>query len=184
MKSNESIVVKPFSHIYVEKEVAKERLVRDILFRFPDATVIEINHYKDIFCRKKQNPVLQKQAQSLILAKKQGQLLYKGAPVCQNFGNENFYYTSCIMNCIYDCEYCYLQGMYPSANLVIFVNLEDVFLEVEKLLMTQSVYLCVSYDTDLVALNDLTGFVEKWIDFTETHENLRIEIRTKCGRKD
>ena len=36
------------------------------------------------------------------------------------------------MNCVFDCEYCYLKGMYPSANLVVFVNLEDIFAEVEK----------------------------------------------------
>jgi len=29
------------------------------------------------------------------------------------------------LNCVYDCEYCYLQGMYPSANIVVFVNFED-----------------------------------------------------------
>lgn len=33
-------------------------------------------------------------AQNLILAAKHGELLYPGAPVCQNFGNEHFYYTS------------------------------------------------------------------------------------------
>lgn len=31
-----------------------------------------------------------------------------------------------MMNCIFDCEYCYLKGMYPSGNLVVFVNLEDI----------------------------------------------------------
>ena len=32
-----------------------------------------------------------------------------------------------MFNCIYDCDYCYLQGMYPSANIVVFVNHEDFF---------------------------------------------------------
>lgn len=39
-----------------------------------------------------------------------------------------------MMNCIFDCEYCYLKGMYPSGNLVVFVNLEDIFAELESLL--------------------------------------------------
>ena len=47
------------------------------------------------------------------------------------------------MNCVFDCEYCYLKGMYPSANLVVFVNLEDIFAEVEKRLAAHPVYLCV-----------------------------------------
>ena len=28
-------------------------------------------------------------------------------------------------NCIYDCRYCFLQGMYSSANFVLFVNFEE-----------------------------------------------------------
>lgn len=55
-----------------------------------------------------------------------------------------------MMNCIFDCEYCYLKGMYPSGNLVVFVNLEDIFAELEALLAQKSIYLCVSYDADLV----------------------------------
>ena len=89
-----------------------------------------------------------------------------------------------MMNCIFDCEYCYLKGMYPSGNLVVFVNLEDIFAELEALLSQKSIYLCVSYDADLVAIESLTGFVREWIAFTKKHENLTIEIRTKSGRCD
>ena len=89
-----------------------------------------------------------------------------------------------MMNCIFDCEYCYLKGMYPSGNLVVFVNLEDIFAELEALLAQKSIYLCVSYDADLVAIESLTGFVREWIAFTKKYENLTIEIRTKSGRCD
>ena len=57
-----------------------------------------------------------------------------------------------MMNCVFDCEYCYLKGMYPSGNVVLFVNLDDIFDEVYKLLQKHPVYLCVSYDTDLLAV--------------------------------
>lgn len=136
-----------------------------MLAQFPQAEVIDIDHYKDVFCRSRQDYVRQHAAQNLILAAKHGELLYPGAPVCQNFGNEHFYYTSCVMNCVFDCEYCYLKGMYPSANLVVFVNLEDIFAEVEKRLDAHPVYLCVSYDTDLLALEHLTGYAARWIEF-------------------
>ena len=87
------------------------------------------------------------------------------------------------MNCVFDCEYCYLKGMYPSANLVVFVNLEDIFAEVEKRLAAHPVYLCVSYDTDLLALEHLTGYAARWIEFVRRMntggQRLRIELRTK-----
>ncbi len=172
-----------FSHIYIEKQIRNHPRTQGVLAKFPSASVIEISHYKDVFCRSKQNYQLQHRSQNLILAAKQGALLYKGAPVCQNFGNSNFYYTSCMMNCVFDCEYCYLKGMYPSANIVVFVNLEDIFADVEQMLKKHSLYLCVSYDTDLLALEGILGYVREWCLFTEKHDNLKIEIRTKCANK-
>ncbi|EOS41655.1 hypothetical protein C809_04226 [Lachnospiraceae bacterium MD335] len=172
-----------FSHIYVEKAVLEHARTRRILAEFPSATVIEIDHYKDVFCRSRQSIRFQRRAQNLILAAKQGTLLYEGAPVCQSFGNRYFYYVSCAMNCIYDCAYCYLKGMYPSANIVVFVNLEDIFAQVRQVLEQHPLYLCVSYDTDLPALERIIGYVREWCDFAANHENLKIEIRTKCASK-
>ncbi|MDE7202873.1 MAG: radical SAM protein [Lachnospiraceae bacterium] len=172
-----------FSHIYVEKSVRNHVRTQKILAKFPSAEIIEISHYKDVFCRNRQSYQLQHCAQKLILAARQGTLLYEGAPVCQSFGNQYFYYVSCAMNCIFDCEYCYLKGMYPSANIVVFVNLEDIFAEIERMLEHHPLYLCISYDTDLLALEQIIGYVREWCDFTARHENLKIEIRTKCANK-
>lgn len=172
-----------FSHIYVEKAVLNHVRTQKILAKFPSAKIIEINHYKDVFCRSKQSHVLQHHTQKLILAARQGALLYEGAPVCQSFGNRYFYYTSCMMNCIFDCEYCYLKGMYPSANIVVFVNLEDIFAEVEQVLKNHPLYLCVSYDTDLLAMEQMIGYVREWCLFAGGHKDLKIEIRTKCANR-
>lgn len=168
-----------FRHIYVESKVLRLKRTERILAHFPKAEVIEIRHYKDVFNRRRQNPAVQHQHQNLIIAAKEGRLVYPGAPVCQSFGNAHFFYTSCVMNCVFDCEYCYLKGMYPSGNLVIFVNLEDIFEEVRGLLAKFPVYLCVSYDTDLMAVEGLTGYVEEWARFVRSNPGLSIEVRTK-----
>ncbi len=93
-----------FSHIYVERAVREHARTQEILSKFPQAEVIEISHYKDVFCRSRQSYQLQHHTQKLILAARQGTLLYEGAPVCQSFGNRYFCYTSCVMNCVFDCE--------------------------------------------------------------------------------
>ena len=90
-------------------------------------------------------------------------------------------YTSCIMNCIYDCDYCYLQGMYPSGNIVVFVNLEDYFTELDALLTNHPVYLCCSYDSDLTALNGLFPHAEEFCRYATAHPKLRLELRTKSA---
>lgn len=170
-----------FSHIYIEEKAFKYAISQNILDRFGKAKKIEIGHYKDVFCRPNQGFQVQKSAQKLILAVKKDNFLYKGPEVCQNFGNENFYYTSSILNCIYNCDYCYLQGMYPSANIVVFVNIEDFFSAVADELRKHPVYLTVSYDTDLLAFENVIPFSSLWIDFARKNSGLKIEIRTKSA---
>ena len=172
----------PFSHIYVEEELLGREEVLAILKKFPKAKLIPIRHYKDLFNRRKQNRALQEKSRKLILARKEGQRIYPGAPVCQSFSESSFYYASLLMNCPFHCEYCYLQGMYPSANLVLFLNLEDYFSDCRRFIKEKgSLYLCISYDTDLLALEELYPYVERFARFLEEEPNLRIEVRTKAG---
>ena len=172
----------PFSHIYIEEALLGGEEAEAILRKFPKAKCIPIRHYKDIFNRRKQNRALQEKSRKLILAKKEGQRIYPGAPVCQSFSESAFYYASLLMNCPFHCEYCYLQGMYPSANLVLFLNVEDYFSDCQRLIQEKgSLYLCISYDTDLLALEELYPFVERFARFLEKEPNLRIEVRTKAG---
>ena len=170
-----------FSHVYVEKNAYSHEIAHRILSFLKKSTIVEVDDYKSFFARSNQIFNVQKNSQKLILAVKKDNLLYEGAKVCQSFDNENFYYTTSVINCVFDCEYCYLQGVYPSANIVIFVNIEDIFDELDKMLENQSIYLCVSYDTDLLGIDFLTNFVNKWYVFSEKHSNLKIELRTKSS---
>jgi spore photoproduct lyase len=182
LKNLKQICYNPdFSHIYVEKRVWEHPRTKQILSHFAQAKIIAIDHYKDVFNRRGQDRIRQQQSKSLILAAKEDHFFYEGAPVCQDFGNTNFYYCSTMMNCVYDCSYCYLKGMYPSGHLVIFVNLEDYFRALEAELLKHSMYLCVSYDADLLALEPVAGYAAQWAEFASKQDNLTLEIRTKSA---
>ena len=170
-----------FSHIYIEEDIFAHPVTQRILSRLPDSTNIMVKHYKDVFCKKNQHFSAQAVSRKLILAKKRDTLLYKGSPFCDDFGNSGFFYTTDIMNCVYQCEYCFLQGMYPSANIVIFVNLEDTFKEIERHLEKKKMYVCISYESDLTALDHLTDFISEWIGFADRNDNLTVEMRTKSA---
>jgi len=170
-----------FSHIYVEEAVRDHPVTRKILSKLADPSIIPIKHYKDVFCRKNQEFNAQKNTPQLILAKKADPFLYAGSSLCDNFGHADFFYAPGGMNCLYQCEYCYLQGLYPSANLVVFVNLEDTFRDLEQRLEKAPMYVCVSYDTDLLGLEPLVGFAADWIDFAARHTQVDIEMRTKSA---
>ena len=171
-----------FRHIYVEEALLQSPETKGILQKFPKAKVIPIKHYKDVFNRKKQGRLAQSHSRKLILAKKEGQRLYDGAVVCQDFSESHFCYTSLLMNCPFHCAYCYLQGMYPSSNLVMFLNLEDYFADCRKWIAEKgSLYLCISYDTDLLAMEGIYPYVEEFARFLNQENALRIEVRTKAG---
>lgn len=170
-----------FTHVYVEERAREYPLTSEILGKLSGANIIPIKHYKDVFDRKRQNAVLQREHKALIIAVRDGNRIFKGAPVCQSFGNKNFYYASSMMNCPFDCEYCYLKGMYPSSNMVVFVNLEDYRADVEEKLKEGPMYVCASYDTDLLAMNGLTGHADFWKKLALEHDDLLVELRTKAA---
>lgn len=182
MPLNRTFLMPEFSHIYIEKGVQDHPRTQEVLQHFPHARRILIDKYEDLFNRPRQNYLLQQKTRPLILAEHTGRKIYPGSPVCQSFDERYFYYTSSIMNCLYSCSYCWLKGLYPSAYPVLFVNLEDTFAEVEKMLEEHPVYLCVSYDTDLLAMEGVCHYASLWSEFTCRHDDLTIEIRSKGSR--
>ena len=170
-----------YTHIYVERSAYGYPLTKKILEGSQGSRIIDIEHYKDIFDRPRQDLDFQRKNPALILAVRNGARAFKGAPVCQSFGQRNFYYSSSIMNCPFDCEYCYLKGMYPSSYIVVFVNFEDYRKDVEGYLEQGPMYVCASYDTDLIALNSLTGLADSWCGLAEEKEDLLVELRTKAA---
>ncbi len=109
--------------IYIEEAVADHPRTKSICARFPKATKVYCKHYGEIFNRKAQNFRLQKKQPALILAHKHKNHVLD-APDGYGIGGRRNYYFSHMLNCVYDCRYCFLQGMYRSANYVIFVNYE------------------------------------------------------------
>lgn len=165
----------------MERKVKDHPLTRDILSRLKDSEVIYIGHYKDVFSRSRQSSPDQMRSRSLILAAREGKFVFEGAPVCQSFGNRDFYYVSCAMNCPFNCEYCYLKGMYSSGNIVVFVNYEDYERELKETAEGKHAYACVSYDTDLLGLDYISGQASRWMTFAEENPDILIEMRTKAA---
>lgn len=172
---------KPFEHIYVEDKVKDLPDTKAILANFPKAVVIPIKHYKDVFNRPRQDSSAQVGSRALILGSNEGQRLFKGAPVCQDFGYDNFMYTASVQGCIYNCDYCFLKGMYATSNIAMFVNFDDYARDVKEECAKGPLYLCVSYDTDLQGLSGIIDYCGRWAELAVSTPNLTIEIRTKAA---
>ena len=166
--------------IYIEEQVAEHPGTLDILERFPDTRQIYCQRYGEIFNRKAQSFRSQKQQAALILAKKHKNFLL---PTPENYGigaTENFYFSH-MMNCLYDCRYCFLQGMYQSAHYVLFVNYEDFAKEIENKIntRTEEVHIFSGYDCDSLALEPVTKFLDYFLPVFRDKPNALLEIRTK-----
>ena len=169
-----------FSAIYIEEEVYTHPRVTEILQRFPAVPQIKCGRYGEVFNRNAQNFRLQKKFPALILANKYGNLILP-APAGYGFESGKGFYFSHMLNCIYDCRYCFLQGMYRSANYVLFVNYEDFSFEIEKTVsraLEPTIYYS-GYDCDSLALDPISKFCDHFLPVFKKNLDATLELRTK-----
>ena len=134
-----------------------------------------------MFNPKAQNFRLQKQRPALILAEKYHRFVLE-APAGYGIGGQKNYYFSHMLNCLYDCRYCFLQGMYQSAHYVLFVNYEDFQDEIRqhcRQYPDEAVYFFSGYDCDSLALEPVTGFAREFLPVFVELPNAWLELRTK-----
>ena len=174
------------NQIYIEKEIENHPRVHGILKKFKGKPPIYIDKYSSIFNRKNQNFRIQKKYPSLILAQKKAGYVLK-APEDFGIGNSYNFYFSHMYNCLYDCEYCFLQGMYSSADYILFVNFEDFEEEIKdkiSFLKNEKVTFFSGYDCDSLAFEKISGFVRYFLPIFKNFPNVDIELRTKSIQID
>lgn len=170
-----------FELLYIEEDVKNAAITKQICNRFTSRTPIYCEKYGEVFNRQNQNFRLQKENPSLILAKKHGNLVLE-APKGYGIGSHYNFYFSHLLNCPFDCRYCFLQGMYTSANFVLFVNYEDfqeaILKKIEEF-PGETCYFFTGYDGDSLALESVTQFLKSFLPFFAKTKGAFFEIRTK-----
>lgn len=167
--------------LYIETAIAQHPRVAAIRQRFPAARVIPCARYGEVFNPKAQNFRLQKQRPALILAEKYQKFVLP-APPGYGIGGRRNYYFSHMLNCLYDCRYCFLQGMYQSANYVLFVNFEDFQQQIRQVCTEtpdEDIYFFSGYDCDSLAFEPVTGFAEAFLPLFAELPNAWLELRSK-----
>jgi spore photoproduct lyase len=167
--------------LYIEDGITDHPRTQEILNRFPDAARIPCGRYTEIFNRKAQNFRLQKRRPALILAAKFRNHVLP-APPGYSIGARHNYYFSHMLNCIYDCRYCFLQGMFRSAHYIVFVNYESFAYAIENMIRQhagETVQFYSGYDCDSLALEPVTRFVEFFLPLFEQYPQAGLELRTK-----
>ena len=169
--------------LYIEKDLTDQSLVEYVKKHFHNAERVYIEKYGEVFNIKSQNFRQQKIKPALILANKIGQKIIATPAEYESGGDKNFYFSH-MLNCVYDCRYCFLQGMYRSANYLLFVNYDDFANDLRehvKQTSAKNPWYFSGYDCDSLALEPVTGFAEYFLEVFAEPDMLKatLELRTK-----
>lgn len=181
-----SLPAKAFSRIYVETAARAYPLAGRILEQFPRARVVEIGDHREVFGRSRQAFHRQKRVPQMILAVRRSGFLQGGNELQQEGLSSNFRYTNQVLNCLYDCQYCFLQGRFSGAQQVVFVNSADYYSALEGELAgraeaVEPLRVALSYETDLLAMESRLGMGRDWVEWSRGRKGLLLEFRTKSA---
>ncbi len=172
-----------FSRILIENDVRDYPVTQTILERFPQVATKAIDKVDDIFGRVKK-PYLQKRDNlQLFLGKKRGTKI-KLAPDAYGLAGEPHYYFIHAYNCIYECEYCYLQGHFQSPDIVLFLNHDEIGEEIEKTINKNGknpIWFHAGEFSDSLALTHLTGELPFYFELFKKYPQAKLELRTKSA---
>jgi spore photoproduct lyase len=174
-----------FEVIYIEKQLHNHPRVLEILKRYPHSEIKIIDKIEDVFGRVKK-PYLQKRTNlNLFLGDKKGQLV-KMAPPAYGLSGEPHYYFVHAYNCIYECNYCYLQGYFHSPDIVLYLNHEEISLEIKRVAEDyhiqypeKQVWFHAGEYSDSLALTSLSGELGHYFKLFKTLPQCNLELRTK-----
>jgi spore photoproduct lyase len=169
--------------IYIEQQVLEHPRSKFILGRFPLAQKIVIERYSEVFNPHAQDFRIQKQNPSLILAAKDNKRVLSTPTQYETGGGANYYFSH-MLNCLYDCRYCFLQGMYRSANYLLFVNYEAFLEDIQDLAELhisddKPAWFFSGYDCDSLAMEPVSKFAQYMVPKFSGLKNAVLELRTK-----
>lgn len=172
-----------FHKILVENRVKDHPRTKAIIEKLSSSEVIPIERIGDWFGKVHKPYLTKRDKLNLFIGNKDGALI-KPAPPAYGEDSGPHYYFVHQYNCLYECQYCYLQGYFSSPDIVFFVNHEEICEEIKTLCINthkdeQKVWFHGGEFSDCLAMTGLTG---EWPLYFETFRqipNAYLELRTK-----
>lgn len=166
--------------IYIEKQALEYEQTKKIIERFKSASIIFIDNYKNIFDKDYTNLDSKK---ALIIAKLNSNAVSE-APAWYGHTKSAFFFKTSL-NCIFDCDYCYLKWAFKNENMVVFVNYDDIKKQIKDKIKTldwnETHWFYSSDYSDILGMDVLSNFSSEFVQFFEQFDNVKMEIRTKSA---
>jgi len=168
--------------IFIAKNAVKNKRAGEIIKRFAPAKVREVDDVlaTNEYLEKFPDPWAEGK-QSLFLCKFPGKFL-EPCPCTKEYLSCGYFNISPVVGCPIDCSYCILQGYLTAFPIQAYVNLEDLFSELENFLKKHPhsrVRLGTGELADSLALEPKLGYAKTLIEYFRVKQNFIFELKTK-----
>lgn len=168
--------------IYLEQSAKDFPLTEKICQTYADVPVEEIKNPRKIIEQVRQSPdPINTGKQYLLLARQRGRFL-KRCPGTKNYICCGYKILNTANNCDLDCSYCILQGYFTNPLMLVYVNLAELFTELDQTLKANpdKFYRIGTGElTDSLTLEPVTGYGRQLVEFFRNYDNAIIELKTK-----
>ena len=167
-------------HIYVTEECRENDYAREIIkrSRLP-VTVIGNGEHPDIPGRYPEN--LTQGKHHLLLCRYKGQF-FKPCPATREYTCCEYQVLNIGMGCPMDCVYCILQAYLNNPWISFFVNIEDLFAELDQsFIVNPDVFFRIGTGefTDSLALDSMTALSPRLVRYMRDKDHAVLELKSK-----
>ncbi|MEE4312532.1 MAG: hypothetical protein V2J62_11775 [candidate division KSB1 bacterium] len=165
-------------NLYVESAATGYPVTKSIIEKLGFIDPVIVDSVKDV----PQN----RGHQSLVLAEQKADF-YKNCPGTHNYICCGYRILNLVNNCEIGCTYCVLQGYLESPHIVVYVNKDDMFDELERLLKSHPDHqfrIGTGELADSLSTDHLTEYSRELVRFFADKRNAIIELKTKTVQID
>lgn len=169
-----------FDKVFVERHIRESTEVTSILNRVQSNQIIEIHDHRTIFDQYPNSYLSKRKRKHLILADYKGEVV-KEAPPAYGFTDLPHYYFIHTKNCIYECQYCFLQGYFASPDIVVYANYNRLCNELKSSFERNpnGAWYHAGEFSDSLALSSVTGELPVLFSLFKDNPKQMLELRTK-----
>jgi len=182
-----------FSRLWFESQLSNHVILERFKKRFPylpQKSLPENTRAEDVFQTIKRPYLLKRNDLQIFIGEKQGTKVKEAPPAYGAQPGPHYYFVHAY-NCVYECEYCYLQGHFQSPDIVLFINYHDILQEMKVITDrhisqgikdNESVWFHAGEFSDGLALNHLTQEHQLISQFCQENPRASVEYRSKATR--
>lgn len=165
------------TNFFITKDIMKHKKGKEILEKIKNYKTVES---EDEFLKilKEKKLTFEEEKNYFLFTVKKGKFL-KSYYLDKNFKKiKEEFYLSYENNCPLNCVYCYLRDYYTHGAYIFYVNIEDMFAELDKHKGKGEMISCGIVNDSLV-FDNITGISHDLVNYFKNREDLVLEFRTK-----